>query len=135
MNRRNFTKLSIAGMATTNLGADALGASKSKRIKNQFVHHVFFWLKNPDSEEDRAALVKGLMKMVPIKTVLTYHLGIPADTMREAIERSYSISWFTTHKDRKAQDDYQVDPIHKKFVEECNHLWSKVVVYDSVELN
>ncbi|MEC7471585.1 MAG: Dabb family protein, partial [Pseudomonadota bacterium] len=27
---------------------------------------------------------------------------------------------------------YQTHPLHVKFVEQCSHLWSKVVVYDSV---
>jgi len=26
----------------------------------QLVHHVFFWLKNPDSEKDRKQLIEGL---------------------------------------------------------------------------
>ena len=28
--------------------------------KNMFIHHVYFWLKNPESKEDFAKLVKGL---------------------------------------------------------------------------
>jgi hypothetical protein len=28
------------------------------------------------------------------------------------------------------QDEYQVDPIHKAFVEKYSQLWEKVVVYD-----
>jgi hypothetical protein len=33
----------------------------------------------------------------------------------------------------KAQESYQNDPIHLKFVADCSSLWSKVVVYDSVD--
>jgi hypothetical protein len=36
--------------------------------------------------------------------------------------------------DRAGQDAYQVDPIHVKFVEENQHLWNKVIVYDSVDI-
>ena len=28
------------------------------------------------------------------------------------------------------QEAYQNDPIHKKFIEDCSHLWEKVIVYD-----
>jgi hypothetical protein len=37
-------------------------------------------------------------------------------------------------KDKADQDAYQVDPIHLKFVEQYAHLWSRVVVYDSVDV-
>ena len=33
-----------------------------------------------------------------------------------------------------AQDAYQIDPIHLAFVENYKHLWTKVVVYDSVDV-
>ncbi|HEU0111987.1 MAG TPA: Dabb family protein, partial [Flavisolibacter sp.] len=32
--------------------------------------------------------------------------------------------------DLEGQKTYQDHPIHKKFVEDCSHLWEKVVVYD-----
>jgi hypothetical protein len=34
----------------------------------------------------------------------------------------------------EAQDEYQLHPIHKKFVEECSHLWREVVVRDSISV-
>jgi len=35
--------------------------------------------------------------------------------------------------DQAGQEAYQIHPLHTKFVEENSHLWSKVVVYDSVD--
>ena len=102
-------------------------------IENKFIHHVYFWLKDPNSREDKAALIAGLMKMSKIATIKMCHIGEPADTHREVIERSYSISWFTLFDNGADQASYQEDPIHLQFVKECGHLWSKVVVYDSVE--
>jgi hypothetical protein len=32
------------------------------------------------------------------------------------------------------QEAYQNDPIHKEFIEDCSHLWEKVVVYDVQDL-
>lgn len=32
----------------------------------------------------------------------------------------------------EAQNQYQVHPLHVAFVENCAHLWERVVVYDSV---
>ena len=101
--------------------------------KNMFVHHVYFYLKNPDSREDLAALLKGLEGMKKIKNYKLVHIGKPADTDRPVIERSYAVSWLCIFENKAEQDKYQVDPIHLDFIEKCKHLWSKVVVYDSVD--
>lgn len=99
-----------------------------------FIHHVYFWLNNPSSPEDRTRLIEGLKKLCAIKSISTFHIGMPADTNRDVIDSSYSISWLLTFNNRTEQDSYQVDPIHLKFVEECKHLWSRVVVYDTVDV-
>jgi hypothetical protein len=102
-------------------------------VENKFIHHVYFWLKNSGSKEDRAKLIEGLQKLSKVKTIKTFHIGQPADTNRDVIERSYAISWFTMFDNATDQQSYQVDPIHLKFVEDYSHLWSKVIVYDSVD--
>src|SRR4051812_8158912 len=102
-------------------------------IENKFIHHVYFWLKNADSVDDKAKLIEGLMKLSKVKTIKQFHIGEPADTSRGVIERSYAISWFVLFDNAGDQDSYQTDPIHLKFVEECSALWNKVVVYDSVD--
>lgn len=103
-------------------------------MKSIFVHHVFFWLKNPSSKADRDKLVEGLMTLTKIKHIKTWHIGVPAGTSREVIDGSYAISWLNTLKDRTAQDAYQIDPIHLAFVDNYKHLWEKVVVYDSIDV-
>lgn len=107
--------------------------SENKEMKNVFVHHVFFWLKNADSKEDLDKLVAGLKKLSAVKTIKQFHIGKASDTRRDVIDSSYSISWLTLFDNKADQDSYQEDPIHKKFVEECSSLWQKVVVYDTVD--
>jgi hypothetical protein len=102
--------------------------------KNIFVHHVYFWLKDPASTADRNKLVAGLKKLSKVKTIKMSHIGQPAATDRPVIDRSYAISWLVIFKNKADQDSYQSDPIHLKFVEECSPLWTKVVVYDSVDV-
>jgi len=99
-----------------------------------FLHHVYFWLKNGDSEQDKAKLVEGLKKLSKVNTIRKFYIGAPAATNRDVIERSYSISWLLIFDNPAGQDSYQTDPIHLKFVEEYSMLWKKVVVYDSVEV-
>jgi hypothetical protein len=103
-------------------------------LKNIFVHHVYFWLKNPDSQADLAELTRGLKKLSAAKSIKQFHIGRPADTDRDVIERSYSLSWLLIFENASDQDIYQTDPIHLRFVEECAHLWSKVIVYDAVDV-
>jgi hypothetical protein len=97
-----------------------------------FVHHVYFWLKNPSSLEDRAALLAGLGKLSGVAVIRQFHIGQPAGTDREVIDTSYSVSWLLLFDTAEDQASYQVDPIHLQFVKECSPLWSKVVVYDSI---
>jgi hypothetical protein len=101
--------------------------------KNEFIHHVFFWLRNSDSNEDRILLIEGLKKLSLANTIKDYHIGTPAATNREVIDSSYSVSWLLLFQNKEDQDIYQTDPIHLKFVEDCAHLWKKVVVYDTVD--
>jgi hypothetical protein len=98
-----------------------------------FIHHVYFWLKNPASQTDRAALMEGLKKLSHVKTIRQFHIGQPANTNRGVIDRSYALSWFVWFDSPDDQDSYQVDPIHLNFVKECSHLWNRVQVYDSVD--
>lgn len=103
-------------------------------MKNIFIHHVYFWLKNPGNTTDRDKLIEGLTKLSKVKTIKQFHIGKPADTNRDVIDTSYAISWFVLFDTAKDQAIYQTDPIHLKFVEDYSHLWQKVIVYDSVDV-
>lgn len=132
--RKSFiAKLSAAAAAITGLSSFKQ-QPMDKELKNIFIHHVYFWLKNADSKTDRDKLVEGLTKLSKVKTISNFHIGKPADTNREVIERGYAVSWFVQFANGTDQASYQTDPIHLKFVEECSHLWSKVIVYDSVDV-
>lgn len=101
--------------------------------KNLFIHHVYFWLNNSDSAEDLKKLLEGLQKLSKVKTLKMFHIGKPAGTNRDVIDGSYSVSWLLLFDNLADQESYQTDPIHLKFIDECKHLWKKVVVYDSID--
>jgi hypothetical protein len=100
--------------------------------QNQFIHHVYFWLNDPGSHDNHAALLAGLQALSEVPSIKQFHIGIPANTNRDVIETSYALSWLVVFDTAAEQDAYQVDPIHLHFVESCKHLWKKVIVYDSV---
>ncbi len=103
------------------------------QLNNIFIHHVFFWLKNPESMKDKAKLIDGLQKLSAVNTIKDFHIGEPANTDREVIERTYSISWCVLFASAADQEIYQTDPIHLEFIEKCAHLWSRVLVFDSTD--
>jgi len=111
-----------------------LDQTEKREMKNIFVHHVYFWLKNAGNKEDRDKLVAGLKKLSAVKTIKQFHIGQPAGTKRDVIDTSYAVSWLALFDNGADQASYQTDPIHLKFVEECSSLWVKVVVYDSVDM-
>ena len=98
-----------------------------------FIHHVYFWLNNPESAADLEQLKKGLQTLTVIETLGMYQIGVPAATNRDVIDRSYSVSWMLMFDNLEDEEVYQHHPLHKKFVADCSHLWSKVIVYDSVD--
>jgi hypothetical protein len=119
-----------AGVATTGSRA-AASKPANKASFPPVVHHVFFWLKNPDSKEDLAKLLAGLQTLAGIDTVRGIHIGVPADTeQRGVVDGSYSVSELLFFDDVAGEKAYQVHPIHKQFVADCEHLWQRVVVYD-----
>jgi len=130
MRRKSF--LHAAAMGTMGILAPKFPRNMSD--KELFIHHVYFWLKNPGSKEDLDKLVAGLRTLSKVSTIQKHYIGKPADTNRDVIDRSYSVSWLLFFKNKEDQDKYQVDPVHLKFVEQCSALWSRVTVYDSVDI-
>ncbi|WP_224995815.1 Dabb family protein [Cesiribacter sp. SM1] len=130
--RRKFISMLGKAAAVTGLATISGAAAAAMPPKKGFVHHVYFWLNNPESEADKAKLLEGLRNLAKVKSIREYHIGVPADTNRDVIDSSYAVSWMLVFDDRKAQDSYQEDPIHLDFVKNYSNLWSKVVVYDSV---
>lgn len=100
---------------------------------HNFTHVVYFWLKNPDSAQDRNAFLKSLKNfMQKSEYAQTKFIGEPAGTPREVVDGSFTYSLILSFPSKEIQDKYQAEPAHVKFVEESQHLWEKVVVYDSV---
>jgi hypothetical protein len=128
--RRSF----IAKTSLLTLGATTASWADSAP-KPMLIHHVFFWLKNPSSKEDLAKLIEGIRTLEKIETLKEFKLGTPAKTpKRDVIDDSYAISLFTRFNDVAGHDVYQEHPTHKKFIESYSSLWSKVQVYDSMDI-
>ncbi len=130
--RRKF--LATAATLTAGTAASALPLQNTEE-KKQLVHHVFFWLKNPDSIEDRDKLVEGVKTLAKIESIRKLHVGILASTeKREVVDTSWQVSELMFFDDTAGQKVYQDHPIHQDFVKNYSHLWAKVLVYDAAEV-
>jgi Stress responsive A/B Barrel Domain len=131
-NRRKF----IATTASLAVGTIAASAMPLNNIENKYpvVHHVFFWLKNPTSKEDRAQLIAGVKTLSKIETVRELRVGVVANTeKRDVVDNSWAVSELMFFSDLAGQATYQNHPIHLEFIKNCSHLWEKVIVYDAVD--
>src|SRR3954470_3874921 len=111
--RRKFiasTMLLTAGVAAS---AKSFITMETKE-KKQLAHHVFFWLKNPNSKEDLAKLLEGLKTLRKIETIRALHIGVPAATeLRPVVDASYSASELMIFDDLEGQKIYQDHPVHQ----------------------
>jgi len=102
------------------------------QFDSNFAHTVYFWLKNPDSPADRKAFETSLRTFLDNSAYAkTQFIGKPPTASRDVVDGSFTYSLIVTFESAEAQQLYQDEPPHKKFVEESSGLWTKVMVYDS----
>jgi hypothetical protein len=136
MKRRAFIeKGGTATLAAAALALPLKAAGKQEPMVKKFVHHVFFWMKDPGNPQHAEQFEKALRELVTIGAIESHHLGIPASTRREVIDSSYQYSLLTIFSDVAGHDAYQVHPVHDAFRVVAGELCDKVVVFDSVDLN
>ncbi len=113
----------------------ALGMAQESALKEfdaNFAHSVYFWLKHPDSREDRATFEASLNRFLKnSQYAKTNFLGIPPKATREVVDDSFTYNLIVTFESAEAQQSYQEENAHLVFIEECKDLWEKVVVYDA----
>ena len=130
-NRRKFIAITAIVAAGTAVSAVPLSNLVSKY---PVIHHVFFWLKNPASIEDRNNLVAGVKTLSKIEVVGELRVGVIAPTeKRDVVDNSWAVSELMFFKDIAAQAAYQTHPVHLEFIKNCSHLWEKVIVYDAMD--
>ena len=104
---------------------------KGNDISGKFMHHVFFWLKQPDDEKVKRDFREALIKLASVETVRFRHIGTPAATNREIIDTTYTFSLLVVFDDENGHDVYQTHPIHNEFREKYADWWTRVQIYDT----
>ena len=96
-----------------------------------FSHVVIFWT-DPAIPDAADELIAGANKFLkPIPGCLNFHVGKMVPSHRAVVDQSYQVALNLVFKDKQAQDDYQVHPLHVQFVEGVfKRVCKRVVVYD-----
>lgn len=137
--RRNFIEKSLqvatAGTALTVMTQSNSEAAVPKALPI-FSHHVFFWLKDSKDKKAYEQLLAGLKGLGKIEQIKQAHIGKASinDFDKPVTDASYTFSVLLLFASKEDEEKYLVHPLHKKFIEDHKHLWSKVVVYDSIAL-
>ena len=130
-NRRKF--IAVTGALATGSVVSAMTPGTNAN-KYPVVHHVFFWLKNTGSIEDRDQLVVGVKTLSKIETVRELRVGVVASTeKRDVVDNSWAVSELMFFSDLAGQATYQSHPIHLEFIKNYSHLWERVIVYDAID--
>jgi aminoglycoside phosphotransferase (APT) family kinase protein len=133
--RRTFISTAAALTAGVTAASAYPFITMEPKEKKQLTHHVFFWLKNPESKQDLDTLIEGLKTLRKIETVKKLYIGVPASTeKRDVVDNSYQVSELMFFDNVEGQNAYQVHPLHKKFIDNYSHLWERVLVYDSIDV-
>lgn len=132
--------LLCVGCNVENNSDTSIENSESKELKepnnssSKFIHVVYFWLQNPDSQMDRAEFEKSLKTFMDnSEYAQNPFIGTPANTPREVVDNSWDYNLIIGFESAEQQDLYQKEAAHLKFVEDAAHLWDRVVVYDALK--
>ncbi len=123
--------LLILAIACTCFLSPAYSSEKLESAK--LLHHVFFWLNEPDDKQVIKEFYKGLEMLADIEVIRELTYGVPAGTPREVVDNSYTVYYVSTFDNAEDLQAYDVHPIHKEFVDKYKSYWNKVIVYDVIQ--
>lgn len=104
-------------------------------MKEVFTHMVFFWMKEPENNDHQKKFEDSLNHFIDNSPqVVSSHIGRAAGTDRTVVDNSYNYCLVVGFASKEDHDIYQDDPAHHKFIDDCNMLWERVQVYDSIKL-
>jgi hypothetical protein len=108
-------------------------ATGQETVELQLAHSVFFTL-DEDTEEAKEQLIEGCVKFLSEHEGTVYFsAGVRAQEMqREVNDQEFGVWLLIIFRDTAAHNKYQDHPRHHKFIEEYEHLWSDVRVFDSL---
>ncbi|WP_405224811.1 Dabb family protein [Dokdonia sp. Asnod1-B02] len=104
-------------------------------FNENYAHIVYFWFKDPTNEEDKQLFEKSLRTFLDSSLYAkTQFIGTAPRATREVVDDSFTYNLVLSFASAEDQQAYQDEAAHKMFIEECAHLWEKVIVYDATSI-
>lgn len=96
------------------------------------MHSVYFWLNDDVDEAGRREFREAAQALEAVSTVQKLFVGPAADTEEPGItDNTFDLALIVWYKNRADYDAYQVDPLHKAFVESQKAKFKQVKVMDN----
>ncbi|MFT4831816.1 MAG: hypothetical protein ACI815_001466 [Psychroserpens sp.] len=117
--------------------AAVMGSAQKNGSRQDFdpnyVHTVFFWMKDPTNEVSNKKFVVSLRKFLDrSKYAKTQFIGRPPKATRGVVDDSFTYSLILSFESAEAQENYQKEDAHMVFIEESQRFWDRVIVYDAM---
>ncbi|PST83788.1 stress responsive alpha-beta barrel domain-containing protein [Pedobacter yulinensis] len=105
----------------------------TEKKSGQLLHYVLFWLKKDLSPAEISSF-KGFFEMLKkIETVKSLQYGQAAGTpKRDVTDNTFSYSMTAVFDSIETHNQYQDDKRHHAAIEKYSHLWTRVVVHDTL---
>ena len=104
--------------------------SENQSRPGHVTHVVIFWLKDPDSAEQRRDLIAACHTLKNIPGVTDLRVGQPLPSTRPVVDSSYDVAMVITFENEQAMEAYNPHPIHEKLAKEFVPRFAKFLVYD-----
>ncbi|WP_129715677.1 Dabb family protein [Pedobacter sp. SYP-B3415] len=133
MKRRKFVQTAALAAGGAVLAPSDLIANMNNSKQQNLLHYVLFWLKDGLSTAEIESF-KGFFEMLKkIETVKSLQYGRAANTPnRPVTDNSFSYSMTAIFDSVETHNQYQDDKRHHAAIEKYSHLWTKVVVHDTL---
>lgn len=93
-----------------------------------FSHIVVIWLNDSPGGLEKVWAAAEKLRDIPVVQQLS--IGTPSPSDRPVVDGSYSIALNILLKDKAAEQEYQIHPLHKDFVAILGPFRQKIVIYD-----
>ena len=132
MKRRDFVKSSLAASPALLATMPTSLSSKAPVQAGQFVHCVYFWIREDLTEEERETFKQGLTMLANLETVRAGYIGTPPPSERDIVDGSYDYALVLAFDDSAGHDAYQEHPDHETFRQQTTGFWRDIKIYDLI---
>ena len=97
----------------------------------RLAHHVFFTLKDRSDAAVETLLAACRKYLDDHDGIVDFNIGTRDKELDRPVNADFDVSLHVIFADRETHDAYQTSKRHLQFIDEQNHNWAEVHVFDS----